>query len=118
MKVPTRFLLIGLGLVGLLAVALRPSPAAVSAAGTTTLTLSTSSGPSGSQVTLTGSGYPVAWPIYVLWNGTTIGTVSANGAGELDTQVTIPSAAPGTYTIVARPLTAARMAVRPTLSLR
>jgi uncharacterized repeat protein (TIGR01451 family) len=76
-------------------------PAGVSAQGTITLT--PNSGPQGTQVTITGSGYGSGTVINVYFGGAFIGNVQADAGGNIPagTTFTVPNVAYGTYNVTA-----------------
>jgi N-acetylneuraminic acid mutarotase len=58
------------------------------------------SGPAGSRVTVSGSGFYAGETVRVLWdNKTVIGHAASSAAGTFGTQVTIPAAKPGRYPV-------------------
>jgi large repetitive protein len=61
------------------------------------------SGPSGTQVTVSGSGFYAGETVKLAWDSVTIlGHVRTSAAGTFSTTITIPQAAPGTYQISAQ----------------
>jgi hypothetical protein len=63
-----------------------------------TITLNPTSGPSGTTVHVTGSGYTANGEIDTeLWNGTSAYTFTADANGNLDTTVTVPPVEAGLY---------------------
>ncbi|HUK85707.1 MAG TPA: hypothetical protein VLU95_07580 [Candidatus Acidoferrum sp.] len=63
-----------------------------------TITLNPTSGPPGTTVHITGSGYTANGEIDTeLWNGTSAYTFNADANGNLDTTVTVPPVEPGLY---------------------
>jgi hypothetical protein len=79
----------------LLVVGLATMPAASAAP---SITLDPTSGPPGTIVHITGSGYTANGEIDTeLWNGTSAYTFTADDHGTLDTTVTVPPVDPGLY---------------------
>lgn len=72
-----------------------------------TITLNAASGSAGMQLNLTGQGYIPGETVHIYWNykgsgtGQDIAAVTAGYAGTIQTPITIPTAAPGSYTIAA-----------------
>jgi len=65
--------------------------------------VSPTSGPSGTQVTLSGSGFYARETVKLIWDSVTgLGHVRTSTAGTFSTKVTIPQATPGTYQISAQ----------------
>lgn len=60
------------------------------------------SGPAGTQVTVSGSGFYAGETVRVLWdNKTAIGHATSSASGTFTCKVTIPAAKPGTYPVTA-----------------
>lgn len=74
-------------------------PGTVSAAATLTLTPNT--GPVGTVVTATGSGYGNSLPVRIFFNGSPVATTTSSGTGTINTTFTVPAIVPGTYTVTA-----------------
>jgi WD40 repeat protein len=67
----------------------------------TLLTANPSSGPSGTQVTLTGNGFYGHESVHLTWDGSTIGHVRASALGTFTDVVTLPAAAAGEHVLAA-----------------
>jgi len=66
-----------------------------------TITLNPTSGPAGTVVQVTGSGYTPNGDIdATLWNGTSAYTFTADANGQLSTTETVPPVAPGLYQFI------------------
>jgi hypothetical protein len=102
-----RFGIIGAAAVGVAVVAL--ASAAFACTNLAALNLSSSAGPAGTQVTVTGSAFarvPKNTPVELHWNGVNgplLATITPDAAGAINpTNITIPAdAKPGFYAIVA-----------------
>ena len=89
------------GFLGVLAVPLIVASLAYACVPRGTVKVSPTSGPSGSTVTVTASGFPRDAPVAVRWNGRT-GPRLATGTGPAFTaEVTVPNVAAGAYVISA-----------------
>lgn len=68
------------------------------------LTLKPASGLPGSRVTGTGTGFGAKETVKLHWkspSGTVLGTTTSTGTGTATVRFTVPSSAPGTYTVYA-----------------
>jgi uncharacterized protein DUF11 len=74
-------------------------PTGAGAAGT--LTLNPTSGPAGTVVGVTGSGYGNTQPVTVSFNGTPFVTVTSSSTGDISFSFVAPHVAPNTYTVSA-----------------
>ncbi len=61
--------------------------------------LSLSSGPVGAIVKVTGQGYAPNETVNIQWNGTTLASVTAGYAGTVSKTFSVPTAAPGSYSV-------------------
>jgi len=92
---------------GALAAVVAATAGAFACTSLATLALSSSSGPAGSRVTATGTGYavgPPVLPVVLRWNSTDgpeLARVAPDPAGRISVAVTVPSVPPGYYVIVA-----------------
>jgi hypothetical protein len=102
-----RRVLLGFGVLG--AGLLIAASAAWACTNLATLNLSNAAGASGNTITVTGSSFHVASsgpavPVAIHWNGVAgpvLATVNPDATGNISAQVTIPSAQPGYYVLVA-----------------
>jgi uncharacterized repeat protein (TIGR01451 family) len=78
-------------------------PKGVSAAAT--LTLNPTTGPAGTVVTVTGSGYGASLPVRIYFGNLSgsvlVATTTASAAGEINASFTVPAVPPNTYTVAA-----------------
>ena len=69
------------------------------------VTLKPTSGPPGTVVQITCSGYTPNGQVQASINGTVLGTKTANSNGDLSFSVTVPNYPAGTYTMISEDLT-------------